>query len=162
MFIRVTQLPTIIIARVRSLTYHTSVFVHNEFRCLNKDRSGKILLNLCTAMILLNVGFLVGSLYERVNRVDLCLATAVSTHYFVLATLAWMGVEALNMYQMLVHVFASSETCFMLKRSAVAWGEHRSSTIIFIYGSRLVSGKCLQRAILVSLILLRFEVATKK
>ncbi|KAG0423385.1 hypothetical protein HPB47_000836, partial [Ixodes persulcatus] len=119
---RVTQLPTIIIARVRSLTYHTSVFVHNEFRCLNKDRSGKILLNLCTAMILLNVGFLVGSLYERVNRVDLCLATAVSTHYFVLATLAWMGVEALNMYQMLVHVFASSETCFMLKRSAVAWG----------------------------------------
>lgn len=99
-----------------------TILTYALFRCLNKDRSGKILLNLCTAMILLNVGFLVGSLYERVNRVDLCLATAVSTHYFVLATLAWMGVEALNMYQMLVHVFASSETCFMLKRSAVAWG----------------------------------------
>ncbi|KAL1440922.1 hypothetical protein MTO96_008969 [Rhipicephalus appendiculatus] len=54
--------------------------------------------------------------------IELCLGTAVATHYFLLACLAWMGVEAANMYQMLVHVFASSETCFMLKRVLIAWG----------------------------------------
>ncbi|XP_037528981.1 adhesion G protein-coupled receptor E2 [Rhipicephalus sanguineus] len=99
-----------------------TILTYALFRCLNKDRSGKILLNLCSAMLLLNVSFLVGSLHERFPRLELCLGTAVATHYFLLACLAWMGVEASNMYQMLVHVFATSETCFMLKRILVAWG----------------------------------------
>ncbi|KAL1470932.1 hypothetical protein MTO96_040187, partial [Rhipicephalus appendiculatus] len=99
-----------------------TILTYALFRCLNKDRSGKILLNLCSAMLLLNVSFLVGSLHERFPKLELCLGTAVATHYFLLACLAWMGVEASNMYQMLVHVFATSETCFMLKRVLVAWG----------------------------------------
>uniref|UniRef100_L7M4R1 Putative g protein-coupled receptor n=1 Tax=Rhipicephalus pulchellus TaxID=72859 RepID=L7M4R1_RHIPC len=99
-----------------------TILTYSLFRCLNKDRSGKILLNLCSAMLLLNMAFLVGSLHQRFPRIELCLGTAVATHYFLLACLAWMGVEAANMYQMLVHVFASSETCFMLKRVLIAWG----------------------------------------
>ncbi|XP_065311042.1 adhesion G protein-coupled receptor E1-like isoform X1 [Dermacentor albipictus] len=99
-----------------------TILTYSIFRCLNKDRSGKILLNLCSAMLLLNVAFLLGSLHQRFPRFELCLGTAVATHYFLLACLAWMGVEAANMYQMLVHVFASSETCFMLKRVFIAWG----------------------------------------
>ncbi|KAK8762285.1 hypothetical protein V5799_026449 [Amblyomma americanum] len=94
----------------------------DQRRSLNKDRSGKILLNLCSAMLLLNVAFLAGSLHERFPKLDLCLCTAVATHYFLLASLAWMGVEAANMHQMLVHVFASAEKCFMLKRVLIAWG----------------------------------------
>ncbi|XP_077495708.1 uncharacterized protein LOC144106737 [Amblyomma americanum] len=99
-----------------------TILTYALFGSLNKDRSGKILLNLCSAMLLLNVAFLVGSLHERFPKLDLCLGTAVATHYFLLACLAWMGVEAANMYQMLVHVFASAETCFMLKRLLIAWG----------------------------------------
>ncbi|XP_049513847.1 cadherin EGF LAG seven-pass G-type receptor 2 [Dermacentor silvarum] len=99
-----------------------TILTYSIFRCLNKDRSGKILLNLCTAMLLLNVAFLLGSLQQRFPRFELCLGTAAATHYFLLACLTWMGVEAANMYQMLVHVFASSETCFMLKRVLIAWG----------------------------------------
>ncbi|KAH6923132.1 hypothetical protein HPB50_023466 [Hyalomma asiaticum] len=99
-----------------------TILTYALFRCLNKDRSGKILLNLCSAMLLLNVSFLLGSLHERFPGLELCLGTAVATHYFLLACLAWMGVEASNMYQMLVHVFATSETCFMFKRILVAWG----------------------------------------
>ncbi|KAL1440923.1 hypothetical protein MTO96_008970 [Rhipicephalus appendiculatus] len=99
-----------------------TILTYALFRCLNKDRSGKILLNLCSAMLLLNLAFLLGSLHERFPRLELCMGTAVATHYFLLACLAWMGVEAANMYQMLVHVFATSETCFMLKRVLIAWG----------------------------------------
>ncbi|XP_065279980.1 adhesion G protein-coupled receptor E1-like isoform X2 [Dermacentor albipictus] len=99
-----------------------TILTYALFRCLNKDRSGKILLNLCSAMLLLNLAFLVGSLHERFPKLELCLGTAVATHYFLLACLAWMGVEAANMHQMLVHVFATSETCFMLKRVLIAWG----------------------------------------
>ncbi|KAH8029841.1 hypothetical protein HPB51_004876 [Rhipicephalus microplus] len=113
-----------------------TILTYSLFRCLNKDRSGKILLNLCSAMLLLNMAFLVGSLHQRFPRIELCLGTAVATHYFLLACLTWMGVEAANMYQMLVHVFASSETCFMLKRVLVAWGNYRVSRVY------LLSAKC--------------------
>ncbi|KAH6923289.1 hypothetical protein HPB50_026514 [Hyalomma asiaticum] len=99
-----------------------TILTYALFRCLNKDRSGKILLNLCSAMLLLNLAFLLGSLHESFPRLELCMGTAVATHYFLLACLAWMGVEAANMHQMLVHVFATSETCFMLKRVLIAWG----------------------------------------
>ncbi|XP_077546208.1 uncharacterized protein LOC144158899 isoform X2 [Haemaphysalis longicornis] len=99
-----------------------TILTYALFRCLNKDRLGKILLNLCLAMLLLNLAFLAGSLHDRFPKLDLCLGSAVATHYFLLACLAWMGVEAMNMYQMLVHVFASSERCFMLKRALIAWG----------------------------------------
>ncbi|XP_064483453.1 adhesion G protein-coupled receptor E1-like [Ornithodoros turicata] len=99
-----------------------TLLTYTLFRCLNKDRSGKILLNLCVSMLLLNASFLVGSLHEKLGWIDLCFAVAIAMHYFLLTSLAWMGAEALNMYQMLIHVFASSETCFMFKRCIVAWG----------------------------------------
>ncbi|KAH9364064.1 hypothetical protein HPB48_021296 [Haemaphysalis longicornis] len=99
-----------------------TILTYALFRCLNKERLGKILLNLCLAMLFLNLAFLAGSLHDRFPKLDLCLGSAVATHYFLLACLAWMGVEAMNMYQMLVHVFASSERCFMLKRALIAWG----------------------------------------
>ncbi|KAH7977001.1 hypothetical protein HPB52_022811 [Rhipicephalus sanguineus] len=73
-------------------------------------------------MMLLNVSFLLGSLHQSFPGKVLCLGAAVATHYFLLACLAWMGVEAANMYQLLLHAFASSETCFMLKRVLTAWG----------------------------------------
>ncbi|KAL1480351.1 hypothetical protein MTO96_051099 [Rhipicephalus appendiculatus] len=50
-----------------------TILTYALFRCLNKDRSGKILLNLCSAMLLLNVSFLVGSLHERFPKLELCL-----------------------------------------------------------------------------------------
>lgn len=45
-------------------------------------------------------------------------------HYLVVAAFAWMLVEAANMYQLLITVFASSETHFMAKRVVAAWGEY--------------------------------------
>ncbi|KAH6922888.1 hypothetical protein HPB50_020024 [Hyalomma asiaticum] len=71
-----------------------TILTYSLFRCLNKDRSGKILLNLCSAMLLLNLAFLLGSLHQRFPRIELCLGTAVATHYFLLACLAWMGIPA--------------------------------------------------------------------
>ena len=48
--------------------------------------------------------------------------SAAVVHYATLATLLWMGVEAGNMYAMLVRVFGSSGGCFLLKRGLIAWG----------------------------------------
>ncbi|CAL1288397.1 unnamed protein product [Larinioides sclopetarius] len=100
-----------------SLTIITYVL----FGCLNRDHPGKILANLCLSLLLMNVTFLIEALNPVVGG-NACAVVAVLLHYFVLTSLSWMCVEAINMYQLLVHVFASSETRFMLKRCCFAWG----------------------------------------
>lgn len=94
-------------------------------RCLNRDRSGKILLNLCISLLFMNISFLFISIKEHIDmyQVDTCLIVTLLAHYFVLTSLSWMMVEAINMYQLLITVFATSETRFMFKRMMFAWGE---------------------------------------
>ena len=112
---------------------------------------------------MLNVIFLVGSIlgtaYKNVDmeqraqmseriwaapvsqaHVDICTALTISVHYLVLSSLSWMLVEAVHMYQLLILVFANSETCFMLKRTVAAWGTHKSIhlRIEFLYFSSLI------------------------
>jgi len=51
-----------------------------------------------------------------------CARLAVVVHYLLLTSMCWMLVEAVHMYQLLITVFANSETSFMLKRTLAAWG----------------------------------------
>lgn len=75
-------------------------------------------------MLFLNVIFILSSLRPFINYTyELCISIGVLLHYSTLAVLLWMGVEAANMYHMLVHVFATHERHFMLKRCLVAWGK---------------------------------------
>lgn len=97
---------------------HCNIFPR---RCLNRDHPGQILLHLCVSMLFMNASFLAGG--SRRAHIEVCAAVAVLVHYFLLTSLAWMCVEATNMYQLLVHVFASSESHFMLKRAILAWGK---------------------------------------
>lgn len=98
-------------------------------RCLHGDPSGRILLNLCSSLLFLNVSFLMASQvntlqvkYNETSAETLCIIVAILIHYFLLTTLAWMCVEAINMYQMLVTVFNIYHSRFMLKRVLAAWG----------------------------------------
>lgn len=93
----------------------------SHYRCLNRDHPGQILLHLCVSMLFMNASFLAGG--SRRAHIEVCAAVAVLVHYFLLTSLAWMCVEATNMYQLLVHVFATSESHFMLKRAILAWGK---------------------------------------
>ncbi|CAG0902716.1 unnamed protein product [Darwinula stevensoni] len=99
-----------------------TVLTYSMFRSLNRDRSGKILLNLCISLLLMNLAFLLSSLRSHVTSVDVCTGAAILVHYLVLTSLLWMLVEAVHMHQMLITVFASAETHFVAKRVAVAWG----------------------------------------
>nr|KAG5695015.1 hypothetical protein BaRGS_015839 [Batillaria attramentaria] len=102
-----------------------TIVTYSLFRSLNKDKSGKILLNLCVALLLLNAVFLASGVTAsgREGREDAgCTAVAVLLHYLLLASLAWMLVEAVEMYRALVTVFAKYAACYMLKRCLVGWG----------------------------------------
>ncbi|CAG5131173.1 unnamed protein product, partial [Candidula unifasciata] len=92
-----------------------TIITYAMFKCLNNEKSGKILLQLCTALLLLNVTFLAAT-------VDACLTVGMLLHYFVLASLMWMLAEAVEMYQALVTVFSKYERLYLVKRCLLAWG----------------------------------------
>lgn len=106
-----------------------TIITYGLFGCLHGDPSGRILLNLCSSLLFLNVAFLMASqvttLEDKYNHTlaeTLCIIVTILIHYFLLTTLAWMCVEALNMYQLLVTVFNIYHSRFMLKRVLAAWG----------------------------------------
>ncbi|XP_041707228.1 adhesion G-protein coupled receptor G2 isoform X1 [Coregonus clupeaformis] len=100
-----------------------TLLTYLAFGKLRKDIPSKILIQLCVALLFLNLVFLVDAwlaLYP--DAVGLCISTAWFLHYFLLASFTWMGLEAVHMYLALVKVFNTYITRYMLKFSLVGWG----------------------------------------
>ncbi|XP_019620358.1 PREDICTED: adhesion G-protein coupled receptor G7-like [Branchiostoma belcheri] len=79
-----------------------------------------ILINLCVALLATLVIFLAG--INRTASPIGCKVVAALLHYFLLAALMWMAVEAVNVYRAVVHVFDYVSGNFIIKAGAVAWG----------------------------------------
>lgn len=92
-------------------------------RKVRTDVSLKVHINLTIALILLNVYFLLGYIVEAPSSTGLCLYMALSLHYSLLATFAWMALEGFHLYLLLVKVFNIYIRRYMLKLSLVGWGE---------------------------------------
>ncbi|XP_065838360.1 adhesion G-protein coupled receptor G2-like isoform X2 [Oscarella lobularis] len=85
-----------------------------------RKRPQRVLFNLSLALIGLLVVFLAG--IDRVNNDAACKATGVLLHYFLLAGLSWMGIEAFLLYILLVIVFSRTIKLLTLKLCLVGWG----------------------------------------
>ncbi|XP_059911650.1 adhesion G-protein coupled receptor G2-like [Gadus macrocephalus] len=110
-----------------------TLLTYLAFEKLRKDMPSKILIQLCLALLLLNLVFLVDSwlsLYPSVP--GLCISTAWFLHYFLLASFTWMGLEAVHMYLALVKVFNTYVSHYMLKFSLVGWGVPMVVVVIVI------------------------------
>ncbi|XP_064607201.1 adhesion G-protein coupled receptor G2-like isoform X2 [Liolophura sinensis] len=92
------------------------------FPCLHRNKSGQILLHLGASMLFMHLLFVVGGDEVVLGYRDACTSVAVLIHYTVLSTLIWMGIEAFNLYRLLVRVFAMYEKHFLLKRVVAGWG----------------------------------------
>uniref|UniRef100_A0A3B4T385 Uncharacterized protein n=1 Tax=Seriola dumerili TaxID=41447 RepID=A0A3B4T385_SERDU len=94
-----------------------------RFRKLRRDYPSKILINLSAALLGLNMIFLLDAWLSSFSNYGLCIATAASLHYFMLASFTWMGLEAVHMYLALVKVFNIYVPSYILKFCAVGWGK---------------------------------------
>ncbi|XP_056095641.1 adhesion G-protein coupled receptor G2 [Rhinichthys klamathensis goyatoka] len=100
-----------------------TLLTYLAFGKLRKDIPSKILIQLCLALLLLNLVFLLDSwlaLYP--DALGLCISTAFFLHYFLLASFTWMALEAVHMYLAIVKVFNTYISRFMLKIGFVGWG----------------------------------------
>ncbi|KFU84037.1 G-protein coupled receptor 64, partial [Chaetura pelagica] len=92
------------------------------FEKIRRDIPSKILIQLCTALLLLNLVFLLDSWITLYQSRILCITVAACLHYFLLAAFTWMGLEAFHMYLALVKVFNTYVQRYMLKFCIVGWG----------------------------------------
>ncbi|XP_040194154.1 adhesion G-protein coupled receptor G2 isoform X2 [Rana temporaria] len=93
------------------------------FEKIRRDYPSKILIQLCAALIGLNLTFLMDpwiALYSEVP--GLCISVAAFLHYFLLVSITWMGLEAFHMYLSLVKVFNTYIRKYMLKFCIIGWG----------------------------------------
>ncbi|XP_031440106.1 adhesion G-protein coupled receptor G2 [Clupea harengus] len=110
-----------------------TLLTYISFEKIRRDIPSKILIQLCLALLMLNLVFLLDSwlaLYP--DAVGLCISTAFFLHYFLLASFTWMALEALHMYLAIVKVFNSYVSRYMLKFSLMGWGIPLPVVIIVI------------------------------
>ncbi|XP_078513773.1 adhesion G-protein coupled receptor G2-like [Lissotriton helveticus] len=93
------------------------------FEKIRRDYPSQILIQLCAALLCLNLTFLLDSWIALYNNVPgLCISVAVFLHYFLLVTFTWMALEAFHMYLALVKVFNTYVRKYILKFCIVGWG----------------------------------------
>ncbi|KAM6151611.1 adhesion G-protein coupled receptor G4 [Rhynchocyon petersi] len=107
---------------ISSIFLGIAIVTYVVFHKLRKDYPSKILVNLCTALLMLNMAFLVNSWSASFQKVELCIVAAVALHYFLLVSLTWMGLEAVHMYFALVKVFNIYIPNYIFKFCLVGWG----------------------------------------
>lgn len=80
-------------------------------------------MNLSTALLFLNLLFLLDGWITSFHVNGLCTAIAALLHFFLLATFTWMGLEAIHMYIALVKVFNTYIRRYILKFCILGWGK---------------------------------------
>ncbi|XP_076962771.1 adhesion G-protein coupled receptor G2 isoform X13 [Callospermophilus lateralis] len=105
-----------------SIFLSITLVTYIAFEKIRRDYPSKILIQLCTALLLLNLIFLLDSWIALYNTKGLCISIAVFLHYFLLVSFTWMGLEAFHMYLALVKVFNTYIRKYILKFCIVGWG----------------------------------------
>ncbi|MBN3292846.1 AGRG4 protein, partial [Polypterus senegalus] len=119
---RILTMITYIGCGLSSIFLGVTLVTYIAFGKLRRDYPSKILMNLSTALLLLNLAFLVNSWFSSFGSYGLCIAIAVFMHYFLLASFTWMGLEAVHMYFALVKVFNVYIPSYILKFCIFGWG----------------------------------------
>nr|XP_010349797.1 adhesion G-protein coupled receptor G4 isoform X2 [Saimiri boliviensis boliviensis] len=119
---QILALITYIGCGISSIFLGVALVTYIAFHKLRKDYPAKILINLCTALLMLNLVFLVNSWLSSFQKAGVCITAAVALHYFLLVSLTWMGLEAVHMYFALVKVFNIYIPNYILKFCLVGWG----------------------------------------
>ncbi|XP_067905722.1 adhesion G-protein coupled receptor G5-like isoform X2 [Heterodontus francisci] len=99
-----------------------TVIFYCVYRKIKCEQVTMIHMNLCTALFLLNMSFLTNVWLSKLRNDSLCKTIAVFLHYSLLCTLTWMGIEAFQLYLMLIKVFNTYIRYYLQKLAVIGWG----------------------------------------
>ncbi|KAJ0026987.1 hypothetical protein NQD34_017987 [Periophthalmus magnuspinnatus] len=109
-----------------------TLLTYIAFEKLRRDYPSKILMNLSTSLLCLNLTFLLDGWLASLSSDWLCVTVAVFLHYFLLTSFTWMGLESIHMYIALVKVFNTYIRRYILKFCLVGWGQCLPAVIVGI------------------------------
>ncbi|XP_066558218.1 adhesion G-protein coupled receptor G6 isoform X5 [Amia ocellicauda] len=118
-----------------------TLLTYIAFEKLRRDYPSKILMNLSTSLLFLNMVFLLDGWLASFNVEGLCVAVAVFLHFFLLTSFTWMGLESIHMYIALVKVFNTYIRRYILKFCIVGWGLPAVIVAIVVAIDRKAYGK---------------------
>ncbi|CAL9697752.1 unnamed protein product [Knipowitschia caucasica] len=107
---------------VSAIFLSVTILTYLAFEKLLRDIPAKILVQLCTSLLLLNLVFLIDGWLALFTANGLCISAAFFLHYFLLTSFTWAGLEALHMYLSIVRVFTPYLSNYMVKFSIMGWG----------------------------------------
>ncbi|KAF4798986.1 hypothetical protein TURU_058899 [Turdus rufiventris] len=110
------------------------------------DNPSKILLNLCAALLMLNIVILTDSWLTAFNQPGPRITVAMLLHYLLLALFMWMCLESVHFYLALVNVFNVCVPKYILKCGIADWGLMSISGILFLIPMRTVDLDCIPRS----------------
>ncbi|XP_071956162.1 uncharacterized protein [Antedon mediterranea] len=97
-----------------------TIFTFTTNRKLRRSKPQQILCHLCVSLLFLYFIFLVG--IDKTKKESTCTAIAGLIHYFLLTSIFWMSVQAINMYYSFVKVYNTHVSRFFVKACLFAWG----------------------------------------
>ncbi|KAM4770928.1 adhesion G-protein coupled receptor G6 [Rhinophrynus dorsalis] len=119
---RILTFITYIGCGISAICTAATLLTYIAFEKIRRDYPSKILMNLCTALLFLNLFFLLDGWLASFDIKELCIAVAALLHFFLLAAFTWMGLEAVHMYIALVKVFNTYIRRYILKFCIIGWG----------------------------------------
>ncbi|XP_028808840.1 adhesion G-protein coupled receptor G6-like isoform X14 [Denticeps clupeoides] len=119
---RILTFITYIGCGVSAIFSAATLLTYIAFEKLRRDYPSKILMNLSTSLLFLNMVFLLDSWLASFGIESVCVAAAVFLHFFLLTSFTWMGLESIHMYIALVKVFNTYIRRYILKFCLVGWG----------------------------------------
>lgn len=119
---RVLTFITYIGCGISAIFSAATLLTYIAFEKLRRDYPSKILMNLSTSLLFLNMVFLLDGWLASYEIKELCVTVAVFLHFFLLTSFTWMGLESIHMYIALVKVFNTYIRRYILKFCIVGWG----------------------------------------
>ncbi|XP_033114392.1 adhesion G-protein coupled receptor G2-like isoform X1 [Anneissia japonica] len=89
-------------------------------RNFRRSEPRKFQCQLCLSLLGLYIVFLAG--IDQTDSSEGCIVAGALLHYFLLSSVFWMSVQAVNMYYLFVKVFDAHVLHFFLKGCLFAWG----------------------------------------
>ncbi|XP_030839479.1 adhesion G-protein coupled receptor G2-like [Strongylocentrotus purpuratus] len=110
-----------------SLLVTLATYLWNKDLGLRTKQTSQIFICLCLTLLCLYTTFVVMISLDSIRdyrevRAGPCGLLTALVHYFVLSSIAWMGVEGYSTYLMIVKIFNTYIQNFMIKAFFAAWG----------------------------------------